>query len=248
MLNINFNREKKPYLMAHRGNRVHCPENTKASFLQAIEDGADIIETDLHLSKDDAFICIHDASVDRTTDGHGLVAEMPLHVLKKLSASYGREDFKNEKILTLEETANLIPADRMLALELKTDQFFEEEVCQKLVGALKNVGIFERVMVLSFSLARLQAVQRVAPNMPIGWITMQRLIPNVPCQLIGPFFPILYLNPLYVRVAHRRNMFVCPLDPIPDKRLKYYLRLGCDAILSDDPGSTKIMLEKLMRK
>jgi glycerophosphoryl diester phosphodiesterase len=245
---MNFNSKKKPYLMAHRGNRVHCPENTKASFLRAIEDGADIIETDLHLSKDDAFICIHDASVDRTTDGHGLVAEMTLHELKKLSASYGREEFKTEKILTLEETTNLIPADRMLALELKTDRFFEEGVCQKLVETLKNVGIFERVIILSFNMVRLLAVQQVTPNLPIGWITMRRLIPDVSCQLIGPFFPILYLNPLYVRAAHRRNMFVCPLDPTPDKRLKYYLRLGCDAILSDDPGSTKMVLDKLMGK
>jgi len=243
---MNFKREKKPYLMAHRGNRVRCPENTKASFLQAIEDGADIIETDLHLSKDNAFICIHDASVDRTTDGHGLVAEMSLGDLKKLSASYGREDFRNEEILTLEETANLIPANKMLALELKTDRFFDKEVCRKLVVTLKNVSIFERVIILSFNMARLLAVQQVAPNLPIGWITMRRLIPDVSCQLIGPFFPILYLNPLYVRAAHRRNMFVCPLDPIPDKRLKYYLRLGCDAILSDDPGSTGMMLEKLL--
>jgi len=243
---MNFKREKKPYLMAHRGNRVRCPENTKASFLQAIEDGADIIETDLHLSKDNAFICIHDASVDRTTDGHGLVAEMSLGDLKKLSASYGREDFRNEEILTLEETANLIPANKMLALELKTDRFFDKEVCRKLVVTLKNVSIFERVIILSFNMARLLAVQQVAPNLPIGWITMRRLIPDVSCQLIGPFFPILYLNPLYVRAAHRRNMFVCPLDPTPDKRLKYYLRLGCDAILSDDPGSTGMMLEKLL--
>lgn len=65
----------KPYVMAHRGNRVLCPENTLASFQQAFKEGADILETDLHLSADDVFMCIHDATVDRTTNGSGAVAE-----------------------------------------------------------------------------------------------------------------------------------------------------------------------------
>ena len=52
----------KPYVMAHRGNRVLCPENTLASFSKAFEEGADILETDLHLSADGVFMCIHDAT------------------------------------------------------------------------------------------------------------------------------------------------------------------------------------------
>ena len=68
----------KPLLMAHRGNRVLFPENTIAAFRQAINDRADILETDLHLSSDDEFICIHDASVDRTTNGVGEVNDLSL--------------------------------------------------------------------------------------------------------------------------------------------------------------------------
>ncbi len=65
----------KPYIMAHRGNRTACPENTLAAFRRAITDGADILETDLHLSADQVFVCIHDPTVDRTTDGSGAVAK-----------------------------------------------------------------------------------------------------------------------------------------------------------------------------
>ena len=61
----------KPYVMAHRGNRVACPENTLASFRRALADGADLLETDLHLSSDGRLVCIHDATVDRTTNGKG---------------------------------------------------------------------------------------------------------------------------------------------------------------------------------
>ena len=70
--------------MAHRGNRVACPENTLAAFRRALDDGADIIETDLHVTADGEFVCIHDATVDRTTDGRGPVAGMTLgHVASK---------------------------------------------------------------------------------------------------------------------------------------------------------------------
>ena len=68
----------KPYLMAHRGNRVLCPENTLSSFRKALEEGADILETDLHLSSDDVFMCIHDATLDRTTNGSGPVSSKTL--------------------------------------------------------------------------------------------------------------------------------------------------------------------------
>ena len=59
----------KPYVMAHRGNRVACPENTLAAFQRALDEGADILETDLHVTADDVFVCIHDATLDRTTNG-----------------------------------------------------------------------------------------------------------------------------------------------------------------------------------
>ena len=78
--------------MAHRGNRVACPENTLASFRRAVEDGADILETDLYLSSDGAFVCIHDPTLDRTTDGKGPVEDRTLAELKALSASCGPEE------------------------------------------------------------------------------------------------------------------------------------------------------------
>ena len=122
----------KPYIVAHRGNQVICPENTLAAFRQAITDGADIIETDLHLSADGVFLCIHDDTVTRTTNGSGKVAQMTLPEIKGLSASHGRPEFHAERIPTLAELAELVPANMLLALELKTDRFLEDETCRQL--------------------------------------------------------------------------------------------------------------------
>lgn len=234
----------KPYLMAHRGNRVTCPENTLAAFRRAITEGADIVETDLHLTADGTFVCIHDATVDRTTDGSGAVAGMTLQELKALSAAYGRPEFAAERIPTLAELATLLPGDVALALELKTDRFLEPQVCRRLVAELEQHGIDDRTVVLSFSLLRIQAVQTVAPGMPIGWITLSRPWPLREAQLLGPFWSLLLLNPFYVRLAHAQGQLVCPLDPQPDPRLWLYRWLGCDAVLTDDPGSTRKALKE----
>ena len=228
----------KPYLMAHRGNRVACPENTLAAFRRALADGADILETDLHLTADDVFACIHDATVDRTTDGHGPVAEKTLAELKTLSAFCGRPEFQDERIPTLAEVAALLPPDVALALELKTDRFLEPLVCRQLAAEMDCAGIRNRSVVLSFSLARVQAVRAVAPDIPIGWITLSRPWPLAGAQLLGPFWPLLLISPLYVWAAHRRGQAVCPLDPTPDSRLWLYRLLRCDAVLTDNSAAT----------
>jgi glycerophosphoryl diester phosphodiesterase len=235
----------KPYVMAHRGNRVHCPENTLASFQYALDEGADILETDLHLTADGVLVCIHDATVDRTTNGSGAVAEKTLAELKGLSASYGRPEFEDERIPTLEEVIRLIPPDRALALELKTDRFLEPEVGRQLIQELRDGGILERTVLLSFHLDYLQAVQQQEPQIPIGLISLSRFLPPKGVQLTGVFWPVLLLNPFYARLAHRKGQVTCPLDPTPDARLGWYKRMGFDAVLSDDPGKTTSLLRSL---
>ncbi len=238
----------KPYLMAHRGNRVACPENTLAAFRRALDDGADIIETDLHVTADGEFACIHDATVNRTTDGHGPVAGMTLAQLKTLSASYGRRGFEEERIPTLAELAALLPSDVALAIELKSDRFLWSDVVYRLVKELTALGVRPRTVVLSFSQARLQAVAAVAPDIPIGWITLSHPWPIRNMNLLGPFWPLLLVNPLYVWLAHRRGQFVAPLDPMPDRRVLLYVRLGCDAVLTDDPAATAEALRRARKR
>jgi len=236
---------EKPYLMAHRGNRVRCPENTLAAFLFAIQEGADILETDLHLSSDGVLMCIHDATVDRTTDGSGPVGGKTLVELKALSASYGRPAYATERVPTLDEVCAILPQGVALALELKTSRFLEPAVARQLVAQLQAAGVFERSVLLSFHLDYLQAVQRVAPDLPIGKISMTNPFPRKGVQLNGSFWPALLLNPFYARIAHGYGQATCPLDPTPDSRLKWYRWMGFDAILTDDPGKTLAKMHEI---
>ena len=235
---------KKPYVMAHRGNNVLCPENTMASFKQSFQDGADILETDLQLSKDNQFICIHDGSIDRTTDGTGLVSDYTAEELKNFSAFYGREEFKAERIPLLDELAAILPSDVALALELKSDRFLDDETCQKLIDLLTLTGIRDHTFVISFSKSRVQCLHRLAPDIPAGLITMSGYSPDPEMQIIGPFWPLVFLNPFYIRQVHKNKQIVCPLDPTPDKRLWIYEKMKVDAVLTDNPQKTCKIIRK----
>jgi glycerophosphoryl diester phosphodiesterase len=244
LTNLTIPGRKKPYVMAHRGNNVLCPENTLASFKQSFLDGADILETDLQLSKDNQFICIHDGSIDRTTDGTGLVSDYTAEELKNFSAFYGREEFKSERIPLLTELAAILPADVALALELKSDRFLEEDTCQRLIDLLTSSGIRDRTFVISFSKARVQCLHRLAPDIPAGLITMSGYIPDPEMQIIGPFWPLIFLNPFYIKQVRKNKQIICPLDPTPDKRLWIYEKMKVDAVLTDNPQKTCQLIRK----
>ena len=92
------------FIFAHRGASAQAPENTLEAFSLAISMGADGLELDVHLSSDGELMVIHDAKVDRTTNGTGLIREKTLAEIKALDAgSWKGEQFAGEKVPTFEE-------------------------------------------------------------------------------------------------------------------------------------------------
>ena len=79
-------RNGRPLLCGHRGARAHAPENTMAGFALAAEMGADLIELDVRLTRDGALAVIHDATVNRTTNGTGRVADLTWDEVQALDA------------------------------------------------------------------------------------------------------------------------------------------------------------------
>lgn len=115
-----------PYTMpergicAHRGASNSHPENTLSAFREAIMLGAQMIEFDVALTKDKQLVLMHDATIDRTTNGSGLVAELTLEELKKLDAGEWKDKkFKGERIPTLEEALAMMPENIWLNVHLK---------------------------------------------------------------------------------------------------------------------------------
>src|SRR5713226_3973035 len=111
-------------VIGHRGASGHAPENTLASFKKAVALGATFIETDLHLSRDARLVAIHDATVNRTTNGQGVVHDMTLAELRRLDAgSWFGSEFAGERIPMLEELLEFSKKnDVVFYMELKLFQ------------------------------------------------------------------------------------------------------------------------------
>jgi glycerophosphoryl diester phosphodiesterase len=231
-------------IVAHRGNRKACPENTPGAFERAIQEGADLIETDIRLSVDGAFVCIHDGTLERTTEGRGRVAESTLRAICGVNVRPVPGHDRPEHVPSLEEFASLLPEGVGAALELKDPKFAEPEVCAKFAGELRRLGLSSRTIALSMTDRKIRALRSVAPELPVGVVSLA-VHPPASVDLLGPYWPIIVLNPAYVRRAHARGMIVCPLDPCPDSRLRLYRRLGCEAVLTDDPAATISALRRI---
>ncbi len=227
-----------PFLVAaHRGDRAHCPENSLAGFRRAIQEGADLLETDLRPTADGQFVCFHDVRLERTSDGRGILERQSATQLAAIHLRMGDHSWPDEHIPSLEDLIGLCPQDVNLALELKSRRFESQEICAALLRKLESCGMLRRVILLSFHASHLGAMAAVAPEIPSGIVSF-RPWPNGAFDLLGPHPAVLYLNRTYVAQAHRRGQVVCPLDTSPEVRLSFYRELGVDAVLTDDPGQT----------
>lgn len=235
----------RPLLIAHRGAARHAPENTLAAFRLAIAAGADAIETDLWQTRDGAWVCHHDQTLERTTDGAGAIPELTLAEVRAVQAcrSYCAEipadTFPGERVPTFEELLALTPADVGLVLELKDPRLAQPDVAADLVARLANRIAAGTVMLLSFAPERLHAARAAEPGIWIGLICEHDPDPRFDGDGIGTTPEAMAENPRYVAEAHARGLWVCPLDPAPEPRLAWYLAQGVDGLLTHDPAGTR---------
>jgi glycerophosphoryl diester phosphodiesterase len=110
-------------LCAHRGGGAAHPENTLPAFRAAVQLGVPMIEFDVALTKDDRLVVLHDATVDRTTDGHGLVTAFDLADLKRLDAGAWKDPrFAGTRVPTVEEVLAELPRNVWINLDLKGEE------------------------------------------------------------------------------------------------------------------------------
>ena len=162
---------KRPWIIAHRGASGHAPENTMAAFRRAVELGAAFIETDLRLSHDARFVAMHDPTLDRTTNGRGLVRDFTLEQLRELDAGswYGPE-FTGEKIPTIEEILTFArEADTVFYLEIKHDAA-AWGMHHGLATALRAAGEAARTVVISFDPRTLENLRRLDATQLTGFL------------------------------------------------------------------------------
>ena len=120
-----FKKKDTPLVWAHRGASAYAPENTLEAFRLAIEQGADGIELDVQLTKDDVLVVIHDEWLDRTSDGKGWVKDYTFEELRKYNYNKTCPEFEHADIPTLREVYELIkPTDLTVNVEIKSGIVF----------------------------------------------------------------------------------------------------------------------------
>ena len=134
-----FENLSHPIIFAHRGASTYAPENTLASFRLALSQGADAVELDVRLSADGQVVVMHDPIVDRTTNGHGRVAQLTLTELRSLDAgSFFSEKYRGEKIPLLEEVFEAVGRKMFINVELKNSAATCDQLIEKVCALVKN--------------------------------------------------------------------------------------------------------------
>jgi glycerophosphoryl diester phosphodiesterase len=232
-------------VVAHRGASDRAPENSIAAFGLALRQGTDLIETDLWQSEDGELLCFHDATLERMTGDPRRIDGVSAAELRRLRLREHPDGFGDERIPTLEELLDLVPDDIGLLLELKDPRFVTPTRARRLAEAIHERAEQGTVAVISFDYALVRAVERQLPRLITGCITKRNPLPTRSADLLGPYWPLLVLNPWYVRMAHALGKRVCPLDPGLHQRLARYLALDVDAVLTNDPAATRARIETL---
>ncbi len=147
------------FVAAHRGWSEVYPENTMAAFRAALALGVDQIETDVRITADGELVLIHDATVDRTTDGQGSVSEMTFAELQLLDAGVKKDErFGGERIPTLRALFELVKDHPTITLDLELKEYPTQgreriayEVCDRVLAMVCEYGFEDRIVINSFS-------------------------------------------------------------------------------------------------
>jgi glycerophosphoryl diester phosphodiesterase len=163
-----------PFVIAHRGDSAHRPENTLASFASALEVGADLVELDVQLTRDGVVVVIHDPTLERTTSGRGDVREMALRDVRALSAGFPSRfgaAYAGERVPTLPEVLGLVRERARLMVEIKPDSVTDDAdsgIEARTVEHVRRAGMEKDVALISFSRRALVRCRDMAPEITRG--------------------------------------------------------------------------------
>lgn len=248
-----------PRVVAHRGDSKHFPENTLEAFTSAVDMGIDVIETDVHLTKDGHIVIWHDPTLERNTDGSGLVEDHTLDQLKRLDAGYtfttdGGASFpfrgKGVRIATLDEALTACPAQRF-NIDLKSKAPAIVDTFERVITAHHAE---QRVLCASFHLQHVRSMRRKNPHI-LTSLTRWEVIPILLRQKLGILpkrwnlgrTPVLQvpirqwgiqvITPQFIEAFHALGAVIQVWTINDEQQMRQLFGMGVDTIMTDDPAT-----------
>jgi glycerophosphoryl diester phosphodiesterase len=251
-MNLFLQPRSQPLVIAHRGSSAYAPENTLAAFQLAAEQQADAIELDVDLTRDGHVVVMHDAAIDRTTDGSGYVADLTLAEIRQADAGAWKDAaFKGERVPLLEEALEAVGQQLLINVEIKDRSLLGNGLEAQVAALIGKHNLIDRVLISSFNPFSLRRVKRSDARLACG-------------LLQGPDQPIFlreaWLTPL-IPSLNARHPHHSQIDrPVVDKLhaqglvvivwtvnqagLAHTLtQAGVDGLIGDDPVMLRETLE-----
>jgi len=209
--------------IGHRGAKGYATENTIASFQKAIELGVDMIELDVHLSKDGIPVVIHDETIDRTTHYSGFVNQFTAEFLQSID------------VPSLKDVFDLVENRCAINIEIKVFV-----ATKPVLEVLKNTKFpQEKIIISSFNWDVLNVCHSEGENISLGFLTELSIeealtfAKKINAYSINPYFKL--LNPENVKDIHQNGFKVFPWTVNNPDDITFVKSLKVDGIISDFP-------------
>ena len=253
-----------PLVIAHQGGDGIWPGDTMFAFQNAANLGVDVLEMDVHITKDNVLVLMHDETVDRTTNGTGEIESMTLAQIKQLDAGHdwtpdegATFPFRGQgvSVPTMEEVFTSFPEMRMTIEIKKTTTSMAKPFCE----LIREYNMQDKVLIASFHDERLKEFREECPEVATSSAkneTTAFVLLTKP--FLGSFYSpkffslqvpeetggITVMTPAFVNAAHERNLAVEPWTINDKETMQKLIQWGVDGIITDRPD---LMLEILGR-
>lgn len=224
------------YVVGHRGCAGLLPENTILGFRHAIGLGVDMLECDVHLTRDGHLIVMHDPLVDRTTNGTGAIADLSFAQMRALDAG------RTERVPTLDEVLEVVgAAGKPLLLELKG-----EETAGLALDAVRARGMLAGVTFTCFDLRRIEEVRRLEARAHTGAIFSRADLGSIDTAVAvgatGTGIQFRSLTPEILDKAHAVGLDVRTWNPDSEEDQRQAMALRPDGISTNRPDRLLALL------
>ena len=244
-----------PRVVAHRGDSINYPENTLPAFISAVKMDIDVVETDIHITKDGELVIWHDPTLEIYRNGSGRIESHTLAELKELDAGYtftkdGGKTFpfrgKGVQICTLSEALEACPEQRF-NIDLKSKDI---KIVDAFIKTIREHNAQNRVCGASFHLSNLKELRKKAPDI-LTSITTLEVIPillrqklhilpksfnrKIIFQIPRSQWGIKVVTPDFVKQMHKRGAIVMVWTINDEASMRELFAMGVDSVMTDDP-------------
>lgn len=240
----NYLEDSKVTLIAHRGFSTEFPENTRAAFVSALESNVDMLEIDIHRTKDNYLVVIHDNTINRTSNGKGKVKDFTLNSLMQFDYGVAKNiKFKGQHLMTLDQVLVLVKNyQQKLLIEIKQPHFYPG-IEQQLIHMLKKHDIpDEKVVIQSFDQKCIRNLHEMKVGFKLGVLISKKKywyrMPNfdkiaIYADYVNPHYSL--VTHKFITTAHSFDLSVMPYTVNEPNVAKKLIILGVDGLISDNP-------------